>query len=165
MALKTLQDALLDELQDVLSAENQITKALPKMAEKATNPKLTQAFEKHLKETEGQIERLNKAFELLDRKPRSKTCEAMKGILEEGKSIMEEEADPDVMDAMLIGAAQKVEHYEIATYGTLCTWAATLGLEDLHDLLGETLDEEEETDDALSELAEASINEAAINEG
>lgn len=165
MALKTLQDALLDELQDVLSAENQITKALPKMAEKATNPKLTKAFEKHLKETEGQIERLNKAFELLDRKPRSKTCEAMKGILEEGKSIMEEEADPDVMDAMLIGAAQKVEHYEIATYGTLCTWAATLGLEDLHDLLGETLDEEEETDDALSELAEASINEAAINEG
>ena len=165
MALKTLQDALLDELQDVLSAENQITKALPKMAEKATNPKLAQAFKKHLKETEGQIERLNKAFELLDRKPRSKTCEAMKGILEEGKSIMEEEADPDVMDAMLIGAAQKVEHYEIATYGTLCTWAATLGLEDLHDLLGETLDEEEETDDALSELAEASINEAAVEEG
>ena len=164
MALKTLEDALVEELHDVLSAEKQITQALPKMAKKATDPKLKKAFETHLKETEGQIERLNQVFELLGKKATAKTCEAMKGILKEGESIMEEEADPDVMDAMLIGAAQKVEHYEIATYGTLCTWAATLGLEEVHDLLGENLDEEEETDDILSELAEAGINEKAVEE-
>jgi len=164
MALKTLEDALVEELHDVLSAEKQITQALPKMAKKATDPKLKKAFETHLKETEGQIERLNQVFELLGKKATAKTCEAMKGILKEGESIMEEEADPDVMDAMLIGAAQKVEHYEIATYGTLCTWAATLGLDEVQDLLGENLDEEEETDDILSELAEAGINEKAVEE-
>lgn len=165
MALKTLEDALVEELHDLLSAEKQITEALPKMAKKAANPQLKAAFETHLKETEGQIKRLNQVFELLGKKATSKTCEAMKGIIKEGASIMEEEADADVMDAMLIGAAQKVEHYEIASYGTLCTWAATLGLEDVHDLLGETLDEEEETDDILSELAEAGINEDAVEEG
>ena len=165
MALKTLEDALVAELEDLLSAETQITNALPKMAEKATNPKLKTVFEKHLKETEGQIERLNQAFALLGKKATSKTCEATKGILKEGSEIMAEEADSDVMDAMLIGAAQKMEHYEIATYGTVCTWAEILGLDEVHDLLGETLDEEEETDDSLSELAEASINEAAIEEG
>lgn len=164
MALKTLEDALVEELHDVLSAEKQITQALPKMAKKATDPKLKAAFETHLKETEGQIERLNQVFELLGKKATAKTCEAMKGIIKEGESIMDEEADPDVMDAMLIGAAQKVEHYEIATYGTLCTWAATLGLDEVHDLLGENLDEEEETDDMLSELAEAGINEEAVEE-
>ena len=115
MALKTLEDALHEELQDLLSAETQISKALPKMAKKATNPKLIKAFETHAKETEVHIERINQAFELIGKKPKSKLCEATKGILEEGKSVMEEEADPDVMDAMLIGAAQKVEHYEIAT--------------------------------------------------
>jgi len=165
MALKTLEDALVEELEDLLSAETQITKALPKMAKKATNPKLKEAFETHLKETEGQIERLHQAFELLGKKAKSKTCEATKGLVKEGEGVMEEEADPDVMDAMLIGAAQKIEHYEIATYGTVCTWAETLGLDEVHDLLGETLDEEEETDDKLSELAESGINEDAIEEG
>ena len=164
MALKTLEDALLEELEDLLSAETQISKALPKMAKKATNPKLVKAFETHLKETEGQIERLNQAFGLLGKKAKSKTCEATKGLVKEGEGVMEEEADPDVMDAMLIGAAQKIEHYEIATYGTVCTWAETLGLDELHDLLGETLDEEEETNDLLSDLAEAGINQDAIKE-
>lgn len=165
MALKTLEDALLEELEDLLSAETQISKALPKMAKKATNPKLVKAFETHLKETEGQIERLNQAFGLLGKKPKSKLCEATKGLVKEGEGVMEEEADPDVMDAMLIGAAQKIEHYEIATYGTVCTWAETLGLDELHDLLGETLDEEEETNDKLSDLAESGINQDAVAEG
>ena len=164
MAIKTLEDALHEELQDILSSETQISKALPKMAEKATNPKLKEAFETHLKQTEVHIERINQAFGLIGKTPKSKLCDATKGILEEGKSVMEEDADPDVMDAMLINAAQKVEHYEIATYGTVCTWAETLGLDELHDLLGETLDEEEETDDILSELAEAGINADAVKE-
>ena len=165
MALKTLNDALLDELKDLLSAEKQLTKALPKMAKKATHSKLQAAFETHLEQTNGHIERLNEVFALLNRKPTSKTCEAMKGLLEEGKSIMEEEADPDVMDCMLIAAAQKVEHYEIASYGTVCAWAELLGLEDVHGLLGEILNEEEETDALLSELALSAINVAAVNEG
>jgi len=165
MALKTLNDALLDELKDLLSAEKQLTKALPKMAKKATHSKLQAAFETHLEQTNGHIERLNEVFSLLDRKPTSKTCEAMKGLLEEGKSIMEEEADPDVMDCMLIAAAQKVEHYEIASYGTVCAWAELLGLEDAHELLGEILNEEEETDALLSELALSAINADAVNEG
>lgn len=161
MALKKLEDALVDELQDLLSAETQITQALPKMAEKATHPELKAAFQEHLEQTKGQIERLNQAFQMLGQSPQAKTCEAMKGLIKEGQSIMEEDAAPNVMDAFLIAAAQKVEHYEIASYGTICTWAETIGNEELSDLLGETLDEEEETDDKLTELAEAVINEDA----
>ncbi|MBV9868839.1 MAG: ferritin-like domain-containing protein [Abitibacteriaceae bacterium] len=161
MALKSLEDALVDELQDLLSAETQLTQALPKLAEKATHPELKAAFQEHLEQTKGHVERLNQAFKLLGKSPESKTCEAMKGLIKEGQSVMEEDAAPNVMDAFLIAAAQKVEHYEIASYGTVCTWAETIGNEELADLLGETLDEEEETDDKLTELAEDVINEEA----
>ena len=165
MALKTLQDALVEELEDLLSAETQITAALPKMAEKASSPELKAAFTEHLTQTQGQIERLNQVFSALGQPAQSKTCEAMKGLVKEGESLMKEEADPDVMDALLIAAAQKVEHYEIASYGTACTWAETLGLNEVHDLLGQTLDEEEDTDALLTALAEAGINEDAVEEG
>ena len=161
MSLKNLEDALHEELSDILSAETQITKALPKMAEAATNADLKAAFEEHLQETEGQIERLHQAFKLLGKDAEQTTCEAMKGIIKEGQGIMDEQATPEVMDAMLIAAAQKVEHYEIASYGTVCTWAAQLGLDQIHDLLGETLDEEEITDEKLTALAEGEINEDA----
>jgi ferritin-like metal-binding protein YciE len=157
MAIHNLQDALLEELRDVLSAEKQITRALKQMAKNASNEQLKEAFEEHLAQTEVQIERLEKAFEALDKKPRSKHCDAMEGLLSEGKEIMEEDAEPEVRDAMMIAAAQKVEHYEIATYGTLCTWAETLGLDEVASLLKETLAEEKETDEKLNQLA-AEIN-------
>src|SRR4051794_17663833 len=133
--MKTLQDAFIDEIKDLLSAERQLKTALPKMAKKATNPKLKEGFQTHLAETEGHIERLVQVFGLIGKKPVSKTCKAMQGLIEEGKEIMEEEADPDVMDAMLIAAAQKVEHYEIGSYGTVCTWAKLLGMKEAKDLL------------------------------
>jgi ferritin-like metal-binding protein YciE len=161
MKLKSLKDALLDELEDILSSETQITKALPKMAEKATHPKLKAAFEEHLTQTEGHVERVEKAFKLLRHKAEPKTCEGTKGLIKEGKSIMSEDADPEVMDAMLIAAAQKVEHYEIASYGTVCTWAELLGLTELKELLGQTLDEEEKTDKKLTRLAKAGVNKDA----
>ena len=160
--LKTLEDALVDELEDILDSETQITQALPKLAQKATHPELKAAFEEHLEQTKVHIQRLNQAFELLGKKPASKTCEATKGLLKEGEDVMSEDATPDVMDAFLIAAAQKVEHYEIASYGTVCTWAEITGHEDVADLLGETLDEEEETNDKLTDLAESSINEDAL---
>lgn len=153
MAIHDLQDALLEELRDVLSAEKQITKALRQMAKKASNEQLKQSFEEHLEQTEGQIQRLEKAFEAMDRKPRAKHCEAMEGLIAEGKEIMEEDVEPEVLDAMMIAAAQKVEHYEIATYGTLCTWAETLGLDQVAKLLKETLAEEKETDEKLNQIA------------
>ncbi len=161
MSLKTLEDALLEELCDLLSAETQITKALPKMAEAATNPDLKAGFEEHLKQTEGQIERLHQAFKLLGEKAEQKTCEAMKGLLKEGDSILKEKAEPEVLDAMLIAAAQKVEHYEIASYGTVCAWAELLGKTEVKELLGQTLDEEEKTDKKLSKLANSAVNVAA----
>lgn len=161
MSLKTLEDALIDELADLLSAETQITKALPKMAEAASNADLKAGFEEHLKQTEGQIERINQAFKLLGKDAEKKTCEAMKGLLKEGDELMKEEADPEVKDALLIAAAQKVEHYEIASYGTVCTWADLLGKTDVKELLGQTLDEEEKTDKKLSKLANSKVNKAA----
>jgi ferritin-like metal-binding protein YciE len=161
MELKSLKDALHEELCDLLSAETQLTKALPKMAEAASNPDLKAGFEEHLQQTQGHIERLNQAFKLLGAKAEQQTCEAMKGLIKEGDSIMQEKADSDVLDAMLIAAAQKVEHYEIASYGTVCTWAEQLGLDDVKELLGETLEEEEATDEKLTALAESSINASA----
>lgn len=160
MALKTLQDALEEELQDVLSAEKQLVRALPKMAKAASNPALKAAIEEHLAQTKEHVTRVEQAFGLLGKKPKSKTCEAMKGLLEEGQSVLEEEAEPEVLDAMIIAAAQKVEHYEIATYGTLCTWAKTAGHANVKQLLGQTLNEEEKTDKNLSKLA-ISINAAS----
>lgn len=161
MAEKHLQEMFVKEMRDVLSAEKQITKALRQMAKKSANEELKTAFQEHLQQTEHQIERLEKAFEMLDLKPRATTCEAMKGLIEEGKEVMEEEASPGAKDAMLIAAAQKVEHYEIATYGTLCTWAKALGRDDLKELFQETLDEEKQTDENLTKLA-SEINQEAL---
>jgi ferritin-like metal-binding protein YciE len=164
MSLESLQDAFVDELRDVLSAEKQLVKALPKMAKAASNEKLQQAFTDHLEQTKGQVERLEKVFEILDLKPRAKKCDAMAGLLEEGESLMEEKATPEVLDALLIAAGQKVEHYEIATYGTLCCWAKTLGHDDALALLKETMSEEENADELLSEIAESQVNEQAMAE-
>ena len=161
MPTKDLQDALLEEMRDMLSAEKQITKALRKMARKASHDELRVGFEEHLEQTEGQIERLERAFETLEQKPRSKRCEAMEGILEEGEHVMEQAEKGDVLDAMMIAAAQKVEHYEIASYGTLQTWAKSLGFKEAERLFRETLDEEKQTDSRLTKLA-TKINKQAL---
>ena len=158
MELSNLKDLMMHDLKDIYNAEGQLAKALPKMAKAATNPELKAAFEAHLEETKVQIERLEQVMEMLEMPIRGKKCKAMEGLLEEGKEVMGEDASEDVMDAALIGAAQKVEHYEIATYGTICTYAELLGLEQAKKLLGQNLDEEEKTDEKLSELAETIIN-------
>ena len=156
--LKSLDDLLVHELQDMYDAEKQIMKALPKMARAATHPKLRAAFEEHLEQTEGQIERLEQVFKLLGLPAKGKKCDGMAGLIEEGKKMMEQDAEPSVKDAALIAAAQKVEHYEIASYGCVCTYAEMLGYEQVHDLLGQNLEEEETTDEKLTILAESVIN-------
>lgn len=158
MPLSNLNDALLHELKDVLSAEKQLAATLPRMAKTAGDDQLRALFEEHLGQTKTHVERLEKVFDTLGKSARAHRCEAMAGIVEEGKSVIDEEAEPDVKDAMLIGAAQKAEHYEIATYGTLCTWAKQLGLNDALKLLLETLDEEKQTDDKLTRLAKSRKN-------
>src|ERR671910_3549991 len=156
--LKSLDDLLVHELQDIYEAEGQIVKALPRMIKAASHPELQAAFEEHLEQTEGQIERLDQAFKLLGIPATKQKCAGMAGLIEEGKKIMDEDADPAVMDAALIAAAQKIEHYEIASYGCVCTYAEMLGYEQVHDLLGQNLEEEETTDERLSDLAESVIN-------
>jgi ferritin-like metal-binding protein YciE len=158
MQMENLQDLLKEDLKDVLHAENQIIKALPKMIKSASNPQLQQAFQMHLEETKTQVERLEQVMGILGMPVKAKACKAMQGIIEEGKEVMSEDAEDDVMDAALIGAAQKVEHYEIATYGTLCTYAELLGLRDAKKLLGQNLEEEKATDAKLTQLAESVIN-------
>lgn len=158
MQMQNLEDLLKEDLKDVLHAENQIVKALPKMIKKTSNPELKDAMTTHLEETKGHVERVEQVMELLGMPVRGKTCKAMQGIIEEGKEVMEEDAEDDVMDAALIGAAQKVEHYEIATYGTLCTYAEMLGLKEAKRLLGQNLEEEKMTDQKLTALAESVIN-------
>jgi len=158
MQLENLQDLLKEDLKDVLHAENQILKALPKMIKAASNEQLQEAMEHHLEETKGHVDRVEQVMEMLGMSVKAKPCKAMQGIIEEGKEVMGEDAEDDVMDAALIGAAQKVEHYEIATYGTLCTYAELLGLKDAKRLLGQNLEEEKKADQKLSELAEAVIN-------
>ncbi|RZA17321.1 MAG: ferritin-like domain-containing protein [Proteobacteria bacterium] len=160
MKLSSIQDALLAEIEDLYSAEQQLLEVLPKMAAKATSAKLKAGFETHLKETQGHVERLEQVFEILGEKPKAQTCKAMKGLLAEGKEVMEEDATPEVMDAFLIAAAQKVEHYEIASYGTVCTWAEVAGFPEAKELLGKTLNEEELTDQKLSALSKT-INKKA----
>jgi ferritin-like metal-binding protein YciE len=160
MPLKTLADLFYDELRDVLSAEKQLVQALPKMAKKASSEELVAAFEKHLEETKIQVERVENAFADTGKAARAKTCDAMKGLIEEASSMMEEETDSEVMDAALIACAQKVEHYEIATYGTLCTWAKLLGYKNALSLLKENIAEEENTDKALTTLSQ-NVNIAA----
>ena len=159
----TLHDAFMDELRDTYDAEKQLTKALPKLAKAATNPELRTAFETHLEETRNQVERLEQVFASLDEKVRGKHCDGIAGIIEEGKSIMEEEFDDSTMDACLIAAGQRAEHYEMAAYGTLVAWARVMGHDDAADLLQQTLDEEKAADEKLSALAEDGINQEAAD--
>ncbi|MDB5504929.1 MAG: hypothetical protein JWR89_4831 [Tardiphaga sp.] len=158
---KDLNDLFLDTLKDIYFAEKQILKALPKMAKAATSDKLRAAFEKHGGETEGQVERLEQIFELLGKPARGKTCDAIMGILDEGKEIMDEYKGTNALDAGLLAAAQAVEHYEISRYGTLKTWANELGMKDAVRLLDETLKQEKTTDESLTKLAETAVNLAA----
>jgi ferritin-like metal-binding protein YciE len=162
--LTSLEDLLVHELQDIYNAEGQILKALPRMIKAASHPELKSAFEEHRVQTEGQVERLEQVFKLLGIPAKGKKCEGMAGLLEEGKKTMAEDAEASVMDAALIAAAQKVEHYEIAAYGCVCTYAEMLGHEEAHELLGQTLEEEEETDQKLTALAESVINVDAESE-
>jgi ferritin-like metal-binding protein YciE len=155
---KTLDDLFLDTLKDIYYAERQNLKTLPKMAKAATSTELKAGFEKHLAETEVHVERLEQAFEILGKPARGKTCDAILGIIEEGKSIIEDFKGTDALDAGLVSSAQAVEHYEIARYGTLKTWAQQLGHKDIVALLQATLDEEVATDRTLSELATANVN-------
>ena len=161
MKLKSLEDLLVDELKDLYSAENQLVKALPKMAKAASSPELRQGFTEHLEQTRGHVERLVQICEHLGVTPKGKKCVAMEGLIEEGKELIEEDADPSVLDAGLIAAAQKVEHYEIASYGTVRTWAEQLGLQEAVRLLEATLQEEKATDEKLTGLAKKSVNREA----
>lgn len=158
MADKTLDELFLDTLKDIYYAEKQILKALPKMAKAAQSDKLRAAFEKHHDETEGQIDRLEKIFELLGKAARGKKCDAIEGILDEGKEIMDEYAETSALDAGLLAAAQAVEHYEISRYGTLRAWAAKMGNKEAVQLLDQTLGEEKKTDETLTRIAETAVN-------
>jgi ferritin-like metal-binding protein YciE len=158
---KELRDLFVDTLRDIYFAEKKILAALPKMAKATNSPKLKAAFEKHEAETDGQVDRLEKIFEIIDETPRGKTCDAILGILDEGKEIMSEYKGMPALDAGLLAAAQAVEHYEMSRYGTLKTWAGELGMKDVVQLLDATLKEEKATDAALSTLAESEVNQHA----
>lgn len=164
MKIKTLEDFFAHELADIYNAEKQLTKALPKMAKAASNPALVNAFESHLKETEGQIERLERVFEVCDLKQHREKCEATEGLVEEAKEIISDTEEGPVRDAALIASAQKVEHYEIATYGTLCAIAEKLGYTEAQRLLDQTLSQEKAADSKLNELALGNINTEALRQ-
>jgi len=157
----TLHDAFIDELRDTYDAEKQILKALPKMVKAAASEDLRAAFEEHLEETREQVSRLEQVFASIGEKARGKHCDGMAGIIEEGKSVMEEDFDDVTMDACLVASAQRVEHYEMAAYGTLVAWAQAMGHNDAAELLEQTLEEEKAADQKLTELAEGGINEGA----
>ena len=159
----TLHDAFLDELRDTYDAEKQLTKALPKLAKAASSRDLRAAFEAHLEETQGHVERLEQVFESLEEKARGKHCDGIAGIIEEGKSMMDEDFDEATMDACLIAAGQRAEHYEMAAYGTLVAWARGMGHTEAADLLQETLDEEKAADQKLTAIAESGINQEAAD--
>ena len=159
----TLHNAFVDELRDIYDGERQLTKALAKLAKTATASPLSEAFESHLQETQGQIDRLEQVFETLEEKVRGKHCEGIAGIIDEGKAIMEEDFDDATMDACLIAAGQRAEHYEIAAYGTLIAWARAMGHNEVADLLQQNLDEEKAADEKLSSLAEGGINQDAAD--
>ncbi len=159
-SISSLRDLLVDELKDLYSAETQLVKALPKMAKAASNEELKEGFEQHLEETRGHVDRLDRALKILGANAKGKTCAAMKGLVEEGSEAIEEDAPDALRDAKLIGAAQRVEHYEIAAYGTARAFAETLGETKVADLLQDTLDEEGETDKKLTALAQT-VNEEA----
>jgi ferritin-like metal-binding protein YciE len=153
MTKDSLKELHVDELKDLYSAENQLTKALPKMAKAASSEELRQGFEEHLEQTKGHVERLRQIFEMLGEKPTGKKCVGMEGLIKEGAEIMSEDFEDEVMDAALISAAQRVEHYEIAAYGTVAAYADLLGESEQASLLRETLDEEKETDQKLTDLS------------
>jgi ferritin-like metal-binding protein YciE len=157
----TLHDAFVDELRDAYDAENQLIKALPELAKASASAELRQAFEQHLQETQGHVMRLEQVFDTLGEKARGTHCDGIAGIIEEGKAIMEDGFDPDAMDACLIAAGQRAEHYEMAAYGTLVAWATAMGHTEAADLLQQTLDEEKAADEKLTALAEGGINETA----
>jgi len=165
MKLNTLEDLLHHELKDLYSAENQLVKALPKMAKAATNPELKAGFEEHLEQTREHVERLDEISSQLGKKLTGHKCKAMEGLIQEGADLIDEDAEDSVRDAGLIGAAQRVEHYEIAGYGTARALAARLGKEDIADVLAQTLDEEKETDAKLTEIAESAVNADAAGSG
>ena len=165
MSLDSLQKLFVTELKDIYNAEKQLVTALPRIAKAAGSPRLAEAITKHLKETEGHVARLEEIFQSLGLPARGKKCKGMEGLLEEGKEVMEEEAQESVRDAALISAAQKVEHYEIAAYGCLRSYAQILGHNDAAKLLEQTLKEEEAADEKLNELAEGGINQAAAAVG
>lgn len=164
-AAQGLRELFEDELKDIYWAEKALTKALPKMIKNATSQELIDAIEHHLEETKGHVERCEQAFELMEKPARAKKCEAMDGLIREAQDIMESTEEGVVRDAGIISAAQKVEHYEIATYGTLCAFAKTLGEDEISTLLEETLNEEKQADQTLTDVAESSINIDAANEG
>jgi ferritin-like metal-binding protein YciE len=162
MAVKSVNDLLLDELRDIYHAEKQLVKALPKMAKKAKSDELRQAFEHHLEETKGQVERLDQVFQQLDARSSGKRCEAMEGLIEEAKEMIEEITTPEVLDAAMIAAAQKVEHYEIASYGSVHALAEALGHKEVARLLDETLGEEKAADQKLNQIALSRVNQSAL---
>jgi ferritin-like metal-binding protein YciE len=159
--LTTLRDALLEEVKDLYDAEKQLVKALPKMAKGAASDDLRTALENHLEETRNHVTRLEQVFEQLDERPKGKHCAGIAGIIEEGSEALEQDAHEPVMDAMIIASGQRAEHYEIAAYGTVIAWAEALELDEVSDLLNQTLDEEKAADEKLTQLAEAGINKAA----
>ena len=162
MKIHTMQDLFLEQIEDLYDAENQLVKALPKMAKASTSPDLREAFESHLEQTKGQVERLVQVFALLKQKPKAQTCPAMKGLVEEGDEVVANIEKSALRDAGLIAAANRVEHYEIAAYGSARAFALTLGMEKAVDLLQETLDEEVNADKTLSKLADTRINDEAL---
>lgn len=161
MAEKKLEDLFLMTLKDIYSGEKQILEALPKMAESAEDDELKEAFEDHLEETEGQVKRLEQVFKLMNQKPGGETCEAIQGLVKEGEEVMEQAEEGAVCDAGLIAAGQAVEHYEIARYGTLVSWAKQFGLDEAADLLAETLEEEKNADEKLNRIALSNVNSKA----
>ncbi|MDX1661227.1 MAG: ferritin-like domain-containing protein [Gemmatimonadota bacterium] len=162
--MPSLHDALIDQLKDLYSAENQIAEALPKMIDAAHSDELRKAFEGHLEETRGQIDRLEEVFEKLSASPGGKKCKGMEGLLKEGEETIEEHSAGPTRDALLIASAQRVEHYEIAVYGTVAEWADAMDYDDVADLLGSTLDEEEDADEKLTSIAEGGLLEDGVNE-
>jgi len=159
-SVNSLQELLIEEIKDIYDAEKQLVKALPKMAKAASNSELKEGFNQHLEETKNHVNRLEQVFETLGENPKGKTCKAMQGLVEEGSEAIDLDGPDAVRDAALIGAAQRVEHYEIAAYGTVRTLAETLGLSEVADLLQQTLDEEKKTDETLSQVADT-VNEDA----
>ncbi|EEF63213.1 ferritin-like domain-containing protein [Pedosphaera parvula] len=162
--IDSLDDMFLLEIKDLYHAEKQLTRALPKAARKAKSSELRSAIEEHLQQTEGHVNLLEEVFKMLGQPPKAKVCEAMRGILKEAEEILSSKVTPPVKDAAIIGAAQKIEHYEIASYRTIMQWASQMGRDDIKQVLGQILDEEEETDRKLSELAKTSINSRALAE-